>query len=1176
MMSFLRRNPSRCRRSNQTVSSRLGLEALSSLWGSRNSVEKRARLNLNALEERSVPAVLTVTSSADSGTGTLRDALTTAASNGQADTIQFNSGVTSITLLSNLPQYTEAKDLTIIGNGSLVTTVDGNGYEMFHFNVASANPTISVKSVALINGSATQPYPAVGWGGAIHDRDESLIIDDVYFRGNHADFGGAIAIQPSIVTGSFSVSISNSTFYSNTGYLAPALYTDMAATTITNCIFSKNVSETSAGAIWADGNSSLTVNNSTFSENTSNFGGGGAILSYFETVTLNQCTFSGNAAPVGGALAIDSHSKLTLNNCTITDNHGNNAGGVSIAQNATVTFNSTIVAKNSAFTGVDVDFPGIIGGDYNLIGIVNDGGMTLNGTHNIFGEDTAPLDPLLGSLQNNGGTTFTHEPQSGSPAINRGSNPLGLTTDQRQASRSQDLATDIGAVEVHDSNPIAFASAKNVSTTGVTTFDVTVTYSDNAGVDTSTIDVNDLTVTGPGYSSSETPVNVSVSGSGTSVTATYTFDAPNGVFDFMDNGAYFVNLNSDVTDTGSHPVAAGSIAGFTCKLVGNYVVTNANDSGSGSLRQAIAGSNYTTGLTDTISFDASVFGTNSQTISLTTGQLSISDAVDIVGSGSKYLTIEADANSRHFAASVGTVNLSGMTLVGNSSPFGYTGGVTIAGAANLTDISIHDCRATTGGALVIGGGGSYFAPFTIADCSFTNNNASAYAGGVYLNAATGSITRTTIADNSATFSGGGLYLGNVTSFSIDRSTISGNSAYSGNGGGIEISGIASSSGYQFTNSTLSGNDASSGAGGAIHSSANSSIPLSFQYCTLTENTADTGGGISRTTGSGAVTLADTIMAGNVVVTSDPDLSFASATNVGGNHNLIGVADQGNFTLTGTNNSSLLGTAASPLDPHLGALANNGGPTKTHALLHNSGAIDQGETSPSSPSTDQRGTGYPRAYSLASTKVSDVGAYELQAPPGVSVTTNDPTQGSMLTSIIVTFTDSVRFDGNPADAFSLEQVWSGNTQGFVTLTASVNSLSTVVTLTFETDFTEYGQTISGHTIQTKSLIDGQYHLIIDASKITHDGAELDGNNNGVGGDNYDKTGDATNMLYRLFGDTAGTKAFTTPPNGTVTQPDDVEFRASFNTTNPTFDYDGDGNVDFYDFQRFRARFNVQVI
>ena len=99
-------------------------------------------------------------------------------------------------------------------------------------------------------------------------------------------------------------------------------------------------------------------------------------------------------------------------------------------------------------------------------------------------------------------------------------------------------------------------------------------------------------------------------------------------------------------------------------------------------------------------------------------------------------------------------------------------------------------------------------------------------------------------------------------------------------------------------------------------------------------------------------------------------SFTSA-----GHNLIGIG-AGGVGVTNGVNGDIVGTAANPIDPKLGVLANNGGKTKTHKLLAGSPAIDAGDNA-GVPPTDQRGAGFPRKKdgNGDGAAVVDIGAIE---------------------------------------------------------------------------------------------------------------------------------------------------------------------------------------------------------
>jgi hypothetical protein len=116
---------------------------------------------------------------------------------------------------------------------------------------------------------------------------------------------------------------------------------------------------------------------------------------------------------------------------------------------AETTLKNTIVALNMSASGGGPDFYGTaISQGHNLIG---DGSDLLGLTHDVLGDQVgtsvAPIDPMLGLLQDNGGPTFTHALLAGSPAIDAGDNDGAPFLDQRGAPRIQNSTIDIGAFE---------------------------------------------------------------------------------------------------------------------------------------------------------------------------------------------------------------------------------------------------------------------------------------------------------------------------------------------------------------------------------------------------------------------------------------------------------------------------------------------------------------------------------------------------------------------------------------------------------------------------------------------------------------------------------------------------------------------------------------------------------
>jgi PA14 domain/Pectate lyase superfamily protein len=116
--------------------------------------------------------------------------------------------------------------------------------------------------------------------------------------------------------------------------------------------------------------------------------------------------------------------------------------------------------------------------------------------------------------------------------------------------------------------PTASAAIAPITTAGGTTYDFTVTYSDNIAVNAATLDGSDVRVTGPnGFNQLASLVGVNPVGNGTPRTATYRIAAPGGVWDSTDNGTYTVALQtSQVSDTSGNFVAARTLGTFLATL----------------------------------------------------------------------------------------------------------------------------------------------------------------------------------------------------------------------------------------------------------------------------------------------------------------------------------------------------------------------------------------------------------------------------------------------------------------------------------------------------------------------------------------------------------------------------------------------------------------------------------
>jgi hypothetical protein len=409
-------------------------------------------------------------------------------------------------------------------------------------------------------------------------------------------------------------------------------------------------------------------------------------------------------------------------------------------------------------------------------------------------------------------------------------------------------------------------------------------------------------------------------------------------------------------------------------------VTNTQDSGAGSLRDTIAAA----ASGDTIQFDAAL---NGQMITLTSAGLLIDKDLTINGPGANQLTVQrSTANGtpafRIFNISSGsntsayTATLAGLTIANGNSPESG-GGIYFYGR----ELTIANCVIS--GNSAVNGGGIYgssglASPSVIITNSVISGNSAAYGGGIYIHQVgfisylnqPGRLTMTnsTISGNVATSLGGGLLNTGVST--ITNSTISANVATqdaAGGGGGISNEGSLT-----VANSTISGNSAS--LGGGIKNVQTQFIfhpgVSNITSSTISDNSASQGGGIYSFS-PGTQGARNSIIARN---------SSANGTDVKGDFtsqgfNLIG--NNSGATILSAQASDQIGTPATPIDPLLGPLQNNGGPTFTHALLLGSPAIDKGESS--GATADQRGFGRRKDVAALANAPggdgADIGAFE---------------------------------------------------------------------------------------------------------------------------------------------------------------------------------------------------------
>jgi predicted outer membrane repeat protein len=497
------------------------------------------------------------------------------------------------------------------------------------------------------------------------------------------------------------------------------------------------------------------------------------------------------------------------------------------------------------------------------------------------------------------------------------------------------------------------------------------------------------------------------------------------------------------------------------------LVTNLDDSGVGSLRQALLDANAAPG-GDVITFADEVSGT----ISLLSDFPTLTEGVDIQGPGASVLAIDGGwtmaggPSSGHVIfeirdapSSVAPWTISGLTITGGNNSSGG-GGLFVLNNVDAP-VDIHDVEISNnysqnggGGVRVIGYGDVSFANATISGNESASGGGALYAD--LLDFSNLSIADSLITQNISYDAGGALYIeSNGNDVAIVGTVVSNNSA-GGSGGAIMITDLYTGGSLTVLDAVISGNHSDANGGGLYSNTDDGSIFITDS--TISNNTAEGAGGgfYIGSTGLGQIVIANSTVSGNESVLGAGAMQLSGGSKVsllqstitsnsGGGANVVGgisveaddltvtgsiVAGNAGFDIgdgsmlntgsislqsakskssktlknrsaitpsgalppaTATSDHSILGeidpavtvvdgggNKVGVVDPMLGPLADNGGPTMTHALLIGSPAIDAG---PNPVPTfvgndfDQRGTGFARIVF----GVADAGAFELQEP-----------------------------------------------------------------------------------------------------------------------------------------------------------------------------------------------------
>ena len=708
-------------------------------------------------------ATFTVTTTGDSPADptTLRAAINAVqASTAVSDTITVaTTGTISLVngemALSN-PNGIAGKTVTIAGPGAQNLTITGNRNtgtnttRVFHFGGLAVNVSgLTITQGLAGDGKSGGGVLVEGAGTSVGLTNCAVTTCTPSALGN---VGGALALTGCVVSNSLSSS-GGAGISSSGGSLI-----------LSGCTVNNNFVFPGEGGGIASTNEILILTNCAVTANNA-FGNGGGIFSSGDVLTITNSNVSNNETGQGhggGLYVLGSVSNTaSVRACTFAGNlTGQNSGSSNNAGGGVYNEGDALTMTNCTVSGNQANGPG--GGVYNI-----NGGLTL--------QDCTLASNTPGGLDNEtgGAAAITATIITGSSV----GNPNVVNNGMITSGGSNLIGDPDGNGFVNDPNHADPNSQGNHDQTGVAN-PLLGPLQDNGGpTPTQALQAGSLAIDADFADSTPTDQRA----------------APRPFGPRNDSGAFESGATAPPVPTNTH------------------IVTNTNDSGAGSLRDAINTINTNPG--GTVMFDPFVFGPGMpRTITLTSGALLIIQNMTITGPGAGLLSISGNhANAVFDLGGSATVAISGLTVRDGSVASNTIGGGIFVGARDtltLTDSVVTGCNAPSGGGLGIVGGA------TLTNCVVSDNTATGDGGGIDLNTVTS---------------------GGILSLTMINCTVSGNTA--GNNGG----GTANPFGEAFfSDCTVSGNSATTGGG------ISNDVVTSLFTCTVTGNSATTGGGIFST------------------------------------------------------------------------------------------------------------------------------------------------------------------------------------------------------------------------------------------------------------------------------------------------------------------------------------------
>lgn len=834
------------------------------------------------------------------------------------------------------------RDLTIDGTSAPGLTLDGG--TQGRIMRVEAGERLTLRALTLIRGRD------VRGGAVLVGADARFRATGVQFRDNEAT-GGTAAVDG-----------------------GGAVYLEAGAeATIASSVFEANRASGAAGSGGALFNFQATalVSGSQFVSNTANRAGG-AVEAVAGTTTLSDVLMSDNDTGAnpgnGGGLHVTGAGTAVVSGGVVRRNTGVEGGGLWCAATCTMTVTGTAVLDNVATGGASALKGG--GGLFNLgtMSVVN-ATITSNAATSIDGTagSGGGILNVGGTLSVVGGVIQNNSAPRAGGGIESNAGSVALANVLFIGNTTGASPGNGGALHV--------TGAGTVTATGGSVRD-NVAAREGGGFWN---DTGLMTVTGTTFMSNRADGPAADDGGG-------------GLFN---NGGTLVLEDVTVTDNAATGAAGSGGGVFT--LGGLMRITGGTISGNRANR-AGAGVENATG--------PSGPGTTEMTDVTVVDNMIVAPAPGNGGglhSGGGTVTIRGGTFSGNVAAEGGGLwsdavmtvapSAAGPTVITDNEATGAsttTGGggvfVQTGGEVTLTDVVLTDNRATgTAGS----GGGLFVADGSMAAVEggvVRGNEANRAGAGLEVadDPATPAVTtlavrRATVADNvivtAAPGNGGGLHIGGAGVATVSQSTFSNNTAREGAG-----LWMAGGSTLELTLSTVSGNVATENGGGVYDNGGSAPATIRVVDATIVGNTAGGAGGglLSESTDGASFSVRNTIVATN---TASTGADCAGAVESQGYNLFLATAG---CTVSGQTPLDIVG-----LDPMLGPLADNGGPTFTHEPMAGSPAVDAGQ---SDATVDQRGF----ARNVGTTDIGSVergagtvSANEPAAPAEFALATSSP-------------------------------------------------------------------------------------------------------------------------------------------------------------------------------------------